>query len=89
MINTETNHATSCMDFIRSMSKRYHSMANAPEEVTRSDMRQRKSSSEIEMLTNEAIRHIESGSSVYAAAKKVGVKYTTLFRRIKEMETSK
>ena len=39
MINMQTNHATSCMDFIRSMAQRYSEMANAPEILTNSDRR--------------------------------------------------
>ena len=37
MINMQTNHATSCMDFIRSMAQRYTEMVNTPEILTNSD----------------------------------------------------
>ena len=39
MINMQTNHATSCMDFIRSMAQRYTEMVNTPEILTNSDRR--------------------------------------------------
>jgi hypothetical protein len=65
MINIQTNHATSCMDFIRSMAQRYSDMANAPEILTNSDRR-----SQIDVETQDMHEMYMAGESLLGIARK-------------------
>ena len=65
MINMQTNHATSCMDFIRSMAQRYAEMANTPEILTNSDRR-----SQINDETSDMHEMYMGGESLLGIARK-------------------
>jgi len=65
MINMQTNHATSCMDFIRSMAQRYNEMANTPEILTNSDRR-----SQIDSETSDMHEMHMDGATISSIARK-------------------
>ena len=65
MINMQTNHATSCMDFIRSMAQRYAEMANTPEILTNSDRR-----SQIDDETSDMHEMHMNGATISSIARK-------------------
>ena len=76
MINMQTNHVTSCMDFIRSMAQRYNEMANAPEILTNSDRR-----SQIENETREMHKMHMQGASIKEVACKYDLTYNIVRSR--------
>ena len=65
MINMQTNHATSCMDFIRSMAQRYNEMVNTPEILTNSDRR-----AQIDSETSDMHEMHMGGESLLGIARK-------------------
>ena len=76
MINMQTNHATSCMDFIRSMAQRYNEMANAPEILTNSDRR-----SQIDSETSDMHEMHMDGASISSIARKYNLNHGTVRQR--------
>jgi hypothetical protein len=65
MINMQTNYATSCMDFIRSMAQRYAEMADTPEILTNSDRR-----SQIDAETKDMHEMHMDGATISSIARK-------------------
>jgi Mor family transcriptional regulator len=65
MINMQTNYATSCMDFIRSMAQRYAEMADTPEILTNSDRR-----SQIDSETSDMHEMHMGGATISSIARK-------------------
>ena len=78
MINMQTNHATSCMDFIRSMAQRYTEMVNTPEILTNSDRRAR-----IEDETRDMHRMHLEGHTIGAISRCYGMSHSAILQRFR------
>ena len=76
MINMQTNYATSCMDFIRSMAQRYAEMADTPEILTNSDRR-----SQIDSETSDMHEMYMGGATISSIACKYNLSHGAVRQR--------